>query len=52
MIMRTYYKAENAVFPHDIRDWLEAKEIIALVYGDMSVTNNSKAKQSVIISNL
>jgi len=42
-----YYKAEKRGFHpgDDIRDWLEAKsEIIALVYGDMSVKNISKRK--------
>jgi len=41
-----YYKAENVAFPgNDTQDWLEAKsEIIALVYGDMSVKNNSTRK--------
>ena len=39
-----YYKAEKRGFTpgNDIRDWLEAKrDIIALVYGDKSVKNNS-----------
>lgn len=42
-----YYKAEKRGFHpgNDIRDWLEAKsEIIALVYGDMSVKNNPTCK--------
>ena len=42
-----YYKAEKRGFypGNDIRDWLEAKsEIIALVYGDISVKNTSKRK--------
>ena len=42
-----YYKAEKrGFFPgNDIHDWLEAKrEIIALVYGDKSVKNNSTRK--------
>jgi sterol desaturase/sphingolipid hydroxylase (fatty acid hydroxylase superfamily) len=42
-----YYKAEKRGFypGNDIRDWLEAKsEIIALVYGDISVKNASKRK--------
>ena len=42
-----YYKAEKRGFSpgNDIRDWLEAKsEIIALVYGDMSVKNISARK--------
>ena len=42
-----YYKAEKRGFypGNDIRDWLEAKrEIIALVYGDKSVKNNSTRK--------
>ena len=42
-----YYKAEKRGFHpgDDIRDWLEAKsEIIALVYGDMSVKNNPTCK--------
>ena len=42
-----YYKAEKRGFypGNDIRDWLEAKsEIIALVYGDMSVKNNPTCK--------
>jgi sterol desaturase/sphingolipid hydroxylase (fatty acid hydroxylase superfamily) len=42
-----YYKAEKRGFSpgNDIRDWLEAKrEIIALVYGDMSATNNAKGR--------
>ena len=39
-----YYKAEKRGFypGNDIRDWLEAKrEILALVYGNKSVKNNS-----------
>jgi sterol desaturase/sphingolipid hydroxylase (fatty acid hydroxylase superfamily) len=42
-----YYKAEKRGFypGNEIRDWLEAKrEIIALVYGDKSVKNNSTRK--------
>jgi len=42
-----YYKAEKRGFypGDDIRDWLEAKsEIIALVYGDISVKNNQTRK--------
>ena len=42
-----YYKAEKRGFypGNDLRDWLEAKrEIIALVYGDMSVKNKSPHK--------
>ena len=42
-----YYKAEKRGFypGNDIRDWLEAKsEIIALVYGDISVKNISAPK--------
>jgi hypothetical protein len=45
--MATYYKAEKRGFNpgNDIRDWLEAKrDIIALVYGDKSVKNNSTGK--------
>lgn len=44
-----YYKAEKRGFypGNDIRDWLEAKsEIIALVYGDMSVKNKSTGKKT------
>ncbi len=42
-----YYKAEKRGFypGNEIRDWLEAKrEIIALVYGDKPVKNNSTRK--------
>jgi sterol desaturase/sphingolipid hydroxylase (fatty acid hydroxylase superfamily) len=42
-----YYKAEKRGFypGNEIQDWLEAKrEIIALVYGDKSVKNNSTRK--------
>ena len=42
-----YYKAEKRGFypGNDLRDWLEAKrEIIALIYGDKSVKNNSTRK--------
>jgi sterol desaturase/sphingolipid hydroxylase (fatty acid hydroxylase superfamily) len=42
-----YYKAEKRGFypGNEIRDWLEAKrEIIALVYGDMSVKNKTTRK--------
>ena len=42
-----YYKAEKRGFypGNDIQDWLEAKsEIIALVYGDISVKNNQPSK--------
>ena len=42
-----YYKAEKRGFHpgNEIQDWLEAKrEIIALVYGDMSVKNNLTRK--------
>jgi sterol desaturase/sphingolipid hydroxylase (fatty acid hydroxylase superfamily) len=42
-----YFKAEKRGFypGNEIRDWLEAKrEIIALVYGDKSVKNNSTRK--------
>ena len=40
-----YYKAEKRGFSpgNDLRDWLEAKrDIIALIYGDRSVKNNSR----------
>ena len=42
-----YYKAEKRGFSpgNDLRDWLEAKrDIIALVYGDKSVKNNTPHK--------
>jgi hypothetical protein len=42
-----YYKAEKRGFypGNDLQDWLEAKsEIIALVYGGMSVKNNPTRK--------
>jgi len=42
-----YYKAEKRGFypGNEIRDWLEAKrEIVALVYGDVSVKNNPTKK--------
>jgi len=42
-----YYKAEKRGFypGNDLNDWLEAKsEIIALVYGDISVRNNPTRK--------